>query len=102
MSEIFTPFDPADYLKTDEAILSFLSEAFSSHNPKHISNAIGVVMRAKGMTEMAKRTGFNRESLYHAFSEKGNPTLRVLLPVLDTLGVNLTVSAQKPTMNQVK
>jgi probable addiction module antidote protein len=51
---------------------------------------MGVVARAKGMTELAKETGLAREQLYKSFSERGNPTLRTMLVVMRALGVDLT------------
>jgi len=73
MAEIFTFFDPTDYLKSDEAILAFLSEAFASRDPQHIADAIGIVCHAKGMSEIARKASLNREDLYYSLSQKGNP-----------------------------
>lgn len=93
MTVTFTPFDPADYLKSDEAVLAFLTEAFSSRDPQHIADAIGIVSRAKGMTDIARKTSLNRENLYYSLSEKGNPTLQTVIAVLGALGIDLTVCA---------
>lgn len=57
----------------------------------HIANALGVVARSKGMTDMAERTGVKRQALYHALSDAGNPTLATLTAVLDALGLRLRV-----------
>ena len=40
---------------------------------------IGVVARAKGMSQIANETGLSREQRYRSFSEKGNPTLKTTL-----------------------
>ncbi|WP_421706441.1 DNA-binding protein [Alloalcanivorax xenomutans] len=37
-------------------------------------HAIGVAAKAKGMTDIAEKTGLNRQSQYCAFSEKGEPS----------------------------
>jgi probable addiction module antidote protein len=63
-------FDPANYLKTEEDILTYLEIAMEGNDPKHIANALGVVARSKGMTEIAKKTGLGRQALYTALSEK--------------------------------
>lgn len=94
MTITFTPFDPAEYLKSDEAILAFLSEAFSSRDPQHIANAIGIAAKAKDMSEIARQTSLSRESLYRSLSDKGNPTLQTVIAVLNTLGIDLTVCAR--------
>lgn len=86
MTVTFTPFDPTDYLKSDEAILAFLTEAFSSRDHQHIADAIGIVSRAKGLTAIPSKT---------FLEEKGNPTLQTVIAVLGALGIDLTVCAHQ-------
>jgi probable addiction module antidote protein len=85
------PFDPANYLKTEEDIFYYLEAAMEGNDPKHIARALGDVARSKGMTEIAKKTGLGRQALYTALSENGNPTLETLMSVLSALGLELTV-----------
>lgn len=91
----FTTFDPAEYLEDDQDIAIFLDEAFKSGNVRHIVDAIGAVARAKGMTEIAKKSGIRREQLYQAFGENGNPTLQTLIPVLRALNLDLGTTAHQ-------
>jgi probable addiction module antidote protein len=90
MTEI-RPFDPADYLKSEEDVLYFLEAAMEGNDPKHIARALGVVARSKGMTGIAKKAGVGRQALYNALSENGNPTLETLTSVLTALGLELSV-----------
>ena len=85
------PFDPADYLNSEEDILYFLEAAMEGNDPKHIARALGVVARSQGMTEIARKAGLGRQALYNALSENGNPTLETLTSVLSALGLQLTV-----------
>ncbi len=85
------PFDPANYLNSEEAVLYYLEAAMEGNEPKHIASALGDVARSKGMTEIAKKAGLGRQALYKALSEDGNPTLETLVAVLDALGLELTV-----------
>jgi probable addiction module antidote protein len=85
------PFDPANYLETEEDILYYLEAAMEGHDPKHIARALGDVARSKGMSEIAKKSGLGQQALYRALSEDGNPTLETLLGILDALGLQLTV-----------
>lgn len=85
------PFDPADYLKSEEDILYFLEAAMEGNDAKHIARALGVVARSQGMTEIARKSGLGRQALYNALSENGNPTLETLTAVLKALGLELTV-----------
>ncbi len=90
MAEKLTDFDPANMLKTDEAMEVFLADAFDTGDVGHIASAIGVVARAKGMTKIAHETGFAREQLYKSLSASGNPTLETTLAVLKAIGFGLT------------
>jgi probable addiction module antidote protein len=46
----------------------------------------------KGMAQLAVEADVNRENLYRALSEDGNPTLSTLTSVLDALGMELLPS----------
>ncbi len=83
-------FDPAEYLETDEDIAFFLNDALETGDHGHIAHCLGIVARAKGMTDLAKKTGIAREQLYRSFSEDGNPTLKTTFAVLEALGIKLT------------
>jgi probable addiction module antidote protein len=85
-----TTFDPAEALTSDEAIAVFMADAFESEDAGYIAHALGVVARAKGMSQIASETGLSREQLYRSFSENGNPTLKTTIAVMKALGIELT------------
>src|SRR5262249_14340501 len=90
MTRKLTVYDPVEDLGSAEAIAVFLSEAFRTEDAGYIAHALGVVARAKGMAEIAARTGLSRAQLYRSFSPAGNPSLRTVLAVIGALGVELT------------
>ncbi len=90
MTETFSKFDPAKYLTTPEAIAQFMTDALETGDAGYVAKAVGVVARAKGMSELAKETGLSREQLYRSFSEHGNPTLKSFLTVMKALGIDMT------------
>ena len=90
MAEQLHDYDPADALKSDEAIEVFLSDAFETGDARYIAKAIGVVARAKGMAKIARDTGLAREQLYKSLSDTGNPTLETTMAVLKAIGFELT------------
>lgn len=90
MAEQLTAYDPAEDLASDEAIATFMAEAFASGDSGYIAHALGVVARAKGMAQIAGQTGLSREQLYRSFSQTGNPTLKTTLAVMKALGIELT------------
>lgn len=90
MSEPLYNYDPAAALDSPEAISVFMADALETGDTAYIAKALGVVARAKGMTELARETGLSREQLYRSFSERGNPTLKTMLAVMRALGVDMT------------
>jgi probable addiction module antidote protein len=95
MAEKLTKYDPAEDLASDEAIATFMAEAFQTNDVAYISHALGVVARDKGMAQIAGQTGLSREQLYRSFSDKGNPTLKTTLAVMKALGIELTAKASR-------
>jgi probable addiction module antidote protein len=91
MSKKIFDYDPAEALESDEAIAVFLADALETGDSAYIAKAMGVVARARGMSDLARETGLSREQLYRSFSAQGNPTLKTLLAVMRGLGVDLTV-----------
>lgn len=89
-------YDPAAALESEEAIAIFLADALETADAAYIAKAMGVVARAKGMTQLARETGLSREQLYRSFSEQGNPTLKTMLTVMRALGVDLTARPHEP------
>ncbi len=90
MAEKLTPYDPAEDLTSDASAAIFMAEAFETEDAGYIAHALGVVARARGMTQIANETGLSREQLYRSFSENGNPTLKTTISVMKALGVSLT------------
>ena len=83
--------DLAESLDSNEAIEAFLADAFETEDPARISKALGVVARIKGMANVAGETGLSREQLYNSLSEKGNPTLKTIIKIMQSWGIGLTV-----------
>jgi probable addiction module antidote protein len=80
------PFDPADYLDNSEAMLAYLDGAFADGDAGEIADALGVVARARGMSELAEATGVTRQALYKALSSGGNPEFATVLKDIRALG----------------
>ncbi len=90
MTVKLTNYDPAKALDSQEAIDIFLNDAFETENPKHIAEALGIIARSKGMSNISKDTMLNREQLYKTLSKEGNPTITTVIKVMKTMGLTLT------------
>jgi probable addiction module antidote protein len=87
-------WDPMRYRKSDEEMLSYVQAALEDGDPAVIAAVLGNVARAKGMTQVARRAGMGRESLYKSLSGTGNPELSTVLSVLKALGLRLQAVAE--------
>jgi probable addiction module antidote protein len=91
-----TSFDAADYLDTEELQVGYITAALETGDPDFIRDALGIVARARGMSGVAKAAGLNRESLYKALGESGNPEFSTIMRVLRAMGLTLSVRARAP------
>ena len=105
MSIKTTRWDSAEYLKTDEDIQLYLEACIeeAGDDPAFIVHALGVIARAKNMSQLARDTGLTREGLYKAFSPEGNPTFTTVAKVAKALGLQITVktSSSVASSNQL-
>jgi probable addiction module antidote protein len=85
-----TRFDAADYLDSEERQVGYIAAALESGDADFVRDALGLVARARGMGEIAKRTGLNRESLYKALGETGNPEFGTVMRIVRALGLTLS------------
>ena len=92
-----TSFDVAEYLDTPERQAEYISAALETGDAAFVRDAIGIVARARGMSEIARIAGLNRESLYKALGETGNPEFGTMLNVLRALGLELAVRPAERT-----
>ncbi len=86
-----THFDIAEHLTTPEEIRDFLQEVASTGNESDFIHALNTAARATGMTEVAKKAGVTRASLYKSLAEDGNPNFATISKVTKALGCRLAV-----------
>ncbi|MCJ2875485.1 UNVERIFIED_ORG: putative addiction module antidote protein [Rhizobium sp. SORGH_AS260] len=89
-------YDAARYLDSDEALDAYIADATERGDAQELAHALGVVARAKGMTDLSRQTGLPRQTLYKALSGEGNPELATIAKVADALGYRLSLVAKSP------
>lgn len=91
MKEKFTKYDTAEYLKTEKDISLYFEACLEEAGDDHafIAHALGVIARARGMSQLARDTGISREGLYRALSGEGNPEFATIMKVIKALGLKL-------------
>jgi probable addiction module antidote protein len=89
------PYDPRLFIKTDEDIAHYLNEAYLDEDPKVFILALGDIAKIKGVANVAKKAGLNRESLYKVFSGKAQPKWNTVQGIMKALNIHInTVSSQ--------
>ncbi|MBV8379389.1 MAG: putative addiction module antidote protein [Paucibacter sp.] len=99
MAETFTQWDSAQYLQSEEDIAMYLQAAMeeAGDDPKFLLHALGVVARARNMSQLARDAGLSREGLYKALAADGNPSFATVMKVMQAMGLRLTVSTAHTT-----
>jgi len=78
--------------KDPEFAAGYLRAALEDRDePRVLLIALRHLAQAHGIAKVAKAAGIERESLYRALSEKGNPRLSTLMAVTKVMGLRLTV-----------
>ncbi len=90
------PFDAAEHLRSPRSQAELLSDALETGDAGYVANALGVIARARGMTDVARDAGVTREALYKALSQDGDPKLTTLLGVIKSLGFKLSAQKTSP------
>ena len=98
-NEIFSRYDSADYLRTEEDIAAYMEAAMEEggDDPAYVARALGVVARARNMSQLARDVGMSRESLHKALSGEGNPTLSTIMKVSKALGLRIAFHPTRPS-----
>lgn len=92
-----TPWDSAEYLRTEEERAAYLAVCMDEapDDAAFFAHALGVVARSRNMSQLSRDTGITREGLYKALSQSGNPSFDTVLKVMHALGYRLTVVQEK-------
>lgn len=74
----------------------YINGALEEGEMPELMMALRDVAEARGIGHVAARAGLNRENVYRMLSDKGNPRLSSLFPLLVALGVELTAKPLRP------
>lgn len=78
-----------EQLQDVEEAAEYLSACLEDSEEVFLLGLRDVVDAHGGVSELARLTGLNRESLYRLLSKKGNPRLSSLSLILSALGIQL-------------
>jgi probable addiction module antidote protein len=92
-----TRYDVTEHLRTPEEMAAYLEAAIeeAKGDATFIAKALGDIVRAKGMAQVARDAGLSRESLYKALSGERSPGFDTILKVVEALGLKLHASTAR-------
>ena len=92
---VTTRYDVAEHLRTPQEMAAYLEACMeeADGDANFIAKALGDIVRAQGMTQVARDAGLSRESLYKALSGDRAPGFDTILKVMGALGLKLHAEA---------
>jgi len=86
----FSRYDPADYLDSEESIAAFLDglESDGDDGAALLARALGVVARARMLTQLARDAHMRRRELVDTFTAVHPPSSETLTKIARALGLN--------------
>lgn len=87
-------FDASEYLRDEEDVAEYLTAVLEDGDPALLAAALGDIARARGMSEIARKTGIAREALYRALRPGTSPRFDTISKVCTALGVELVVKVK--------
>ena len=97
-----TAYDVAEHLRNPKECAAYLEACLeeADGDAAFIAKALGNIAKAKGMSQVAQKTGLSRESLYKALSGERNPGFDTVLKVMNALDLELHASARLSGINE--
>ena len=87
------PWDPADYLETDEDMAGYLDASLEQDDHRVTALVLSDVARAKGMERAARRAGLDQESLDRANIRGDKLDFAAFMDMAQILGLRLYAGA---------
>jgi len=86
-----TPFEFARDIENKEDVAMYLSIFLEENGVDGLTQALQYLAKAKGMSQIAKETGLNRQSLYRTLTAEGKPKFETIDKIVHALGFKLTI-----------
>ena len=95
-NENFRPFDAAHYLETEEAIGAFLDGVMEDggDDPAYVAQALGVVARARNLSQLARDVGMSRQELIGALTSDPPANAATAAKIARMLGVSFGIAPE--------
>lgn len=94
--ENFKPYDSAHYLETEEAIAAFLEGIMEEggDDPAYVTRALGVVARARMLTQLANDADMSRRELIGALTADPPADTATAAKITRALGMSFIITPE--------
>ena len=90
----------SEELKDPNEAAAYLSAALEENDLDIFLLALRRVAQAQGISQISEKSSINRQHIYRALSEEGNPTLKNLIALLAALHFSLEVKPKQKAVNE--
>jgi probable addiction module antidote protein len=87
-----TRYDPAEFLTDKQSQDELLQDAVASGDAGYIAHALGIIARARNLSQISRDTKISRQGLYTALSADGNPSFSTIMKAAAALGYRVTLT----------
>ena len=84
-------YEFAQHVETEEDIREYLTAFLEEDGAQGFIDALGHLAKKKGMTQIARSAGINRQNLYRTLTADGNPSFITVNKVVEALGCELVI-----------
>ena len=85
-------YEFAQHVETEEDIREYLTAFLEEDGAQGFIDALGHLVKKKGMTKIARSAGINRQNLYRTLTADGNPSFITVNKVVEALGCELIIA----------
>jgi len=82
-------FDASRYLDSEEMIAEYLSEVYKEGGESAMKSALTAVAKARNMSEIARKMGVSRSSLYNSLDAGVRTEFSTIQGFLDAIGIEI-------------
>ena len=79
-------FDMAEHIEIEADIAAYLNIVLEEGDALELAHVLGVIARAKGMADIAQKSGITREALYKALRPNAHPRFDTVNKVMHAMG----------------
>lgn len=86
--------DLNERLKDPEYAAAYIEAAIEENDSDFLQVALGDVVKAHGVSKISDITGIARQALYRMISSDGNPTIKNINRLLESVGLEIDVKTK--------